>query len=68
MIWKRFQAGGYVRGRVPDQTGRRVRLGAYGDPAAIPVAVIVDLAAQADEHIGFTQRWRQGQAEPGLHR
>jgi hypothetical protein len=38
--------------------GRKVRLGAYGDPAAVPVAVWRELVALADGHTGYTHQWK----------
>lgn len=38
--------------------GRKIRLGAYGDPAAVPHAVWIDLLATADSHTGYTHQWR----------
>lgn len=38
--------------------GRMVRLGAYGDPAAIPVHVWLALLADAAGHTGYTHQWR----------
>lgn len=39
--------------------GRRVRIGAYGDPAAIPARAWRDVIACADGHTGYTHQWRQ---------
>lgn len=38
--------------------GRMVRLGAYGDPTAIPVHVWIALLADAAGHTGYTHQWR----------
>jgi hypothetical protein len=38
--------------------GRSVRLGAYGDPAAAPYAVMAALVAHADNWTGYTHQWR----------
>jgi hypothetical protein len=38
--------------------GRMVRLGAYGDPAAIPAHVWIALLADAAGHTGYTHQWR----------
>lgn len=40
-------------------TGRYVRVGSYGDPAAVPVAVWRDLIAHAAGHTGYTHQWRE---------
>jgi hypothetical protein len=55
------------RGLYPDATpaearailaGRRVRLGAYGDPAAVPFEVWSEVLADADAWTGYTHQWR----------
>jgi hypothetical protein len=38
--------------------GRMVRLGTYGDPAAVPIQVWQTLIAKAAGHTGYTHRWR----------
>jgi hypothetical protein len=55
----------YKRGRYRDWDascstflrGRRIRWGAYGDPAIISEAVVRDKNAIADAHTGFTHQW-----------
>ena len=37
--------------------GRRIRLGSYGDPAAVPVAAFEPILAVADRHTGYTHQW-----------
>lgn len=39
--------------------GRLVRLGAYGDPAAVPVNVWRSLLAKASGYTGYTHQWRR---------
>src|SRR5262249_20712580 len=55
------------RGQYPDATpraaavtlaGRVLRLGSYGDPAAVPFRVWSTLAAGARAHVGYTHQWR----------
>jgi hypothetical protein len=41
---------------------RMVRLGAYGDPAAIPAHVWIALLADAAGHTGYTHQWRKPMA------
>jgi hypothetical protein len=38
--------------------GRSVRLGAYGDPAAVPLTVWAELLRDAKSHTGYTHQWR----------
>ena len=40
-----------------------VRLGTYGDPAAVPASIWSDLVAYSDGHTGYTHQWR---TSPGL--
>lgn len=64
-VYKAFLAGSYddlshdldaASARV---AGRQVRLGAYGDPAAVPIGVWHALLAQsAPGHTGYTHQWR----------
>jgi hypothetical protein len=42
--------------------GRRVRLGAYGDPAAVPTIVWRALVRYAAGHTGYTHQWRRPEA------
>jgi hypothetical protein len=44
--------------------GRTVRLGAYGDPAAVPVGVWQTLTRCAIGHTGYTHQWRNPTAAP----
>lgn len=46
--------------------GRSIRLGSYGDPAAIPLAAWDKLVAYAATWTGYTHQWRQ--CEQGLSR
>ena len=54
--------------------GRMVRLGAYGDPAAVPMYVWRALTAKAEGWTGYTHQWRKlsmspdyPNADPRLH-
>ncbi len=38
--------------------GRPVRLGTYGDPAAVPLSVWIALTAHASNWTGYTHQWR----------
>lgn len=57
----------WVRGAYPMMTiaqaakllrGRAVRIGSYGDPAAIPARAWRGLIAEADGHTGYSHQWR----------
>jgi hypothetical protein len=41
-------------------SGRKVRLGSYGDPAAAPRSVWLSLTRGASGAMGYTHQWRQG--------
>ena len=64
-IYKAFRRGSY-----PDMShnlshaaaqlkGRKVRLGAYGDPAMIPADTWLNLLSQASDWTGYTHQWQQ---------
>lgn len=69
-VYKAFQAGRYADVSNDPQAiasigaGRGVRLGSYGDPAAIPLAVWQSLTSGAAFWTGYTHAWRQ--ADPAL--
>ncbi len=66
MVYRSWQRGNYYAG--PDALdiaatrliGRTVRLGAYGDPAAVPLAVLDRLLRRAAGWRGYTHQWRDG--------
>lgn len=43
--------------------GRKVRLGTYGDPAAVPAYVWKTLLEGANSHTGYTHQWKNGKAD-----
>lgn len=68
-IYKAFKRGSY-----PDMSrdlshaaaqlkGRKVRLGAYGDPAMIPADIWYELLAHAADWTGYTHQWQQAFAQ-----
>jgi hypothetical protein len=62
---------GLMRGIYPDWNayswaavaGRKVRLGTYGDPAAVPAYVWQDLLENAAGWTGYTHQWASGKAD-----
>jgi hypothetical protein len=42
--------------------GRMVRLGTYGDPAAVPANIWNTLLAKAEGRTGYTHQWQNGKA------
>ena len=63
-VWESYKAGKYPQ--LSDASCRvndgKLRLGAYGDPTAIPLDVTLDmmLHVQVNKSSGYTQRWRDG--------
>lgn len=43
--------------------GKKLRIGTYGDPAAVPTEVWSKLASMAAGHTGYTHQWRKCDAE-----
>lgn len=44
--------------------GRPLRLGTYGDPAAVPTVVWAELVRLSSDHTGYTHQWRRDSAQP----
>ncbi len=61
-VWRTWQAGGYAAATLEELStigrGRHIRLGAYGDPAAVPLAVWDALLQDAAGWTGYTHQWR----------
>lgn len=72
-IWKAYRAGNYetvdpelagnIIGGLYPVTRRKVRIGAYGDPAMVPVDVWRSLIKNATLTTGYTHQWRNMPAE-----
>lgn len=45
-------------------TGLRLRIGAYGDPVAVPLAVWMPMLATAESWTSYTHRWHRPEAQP----
>lgn len=67
-IWKTWQAGSYPKATSLDikraLAGRPLRLGAYGDPMALPIGLIRKLVSLAEGHTGYTHSWRESWSKP----
>lgn len=62
-VWKAWQAGRYPsKGQLP--TNATIRLGTYGDPAAIPFEVWAQLLKTAGSRTGYTHQWRVARFQP----
>jgi hypothetical protein len=60
-VYRAFQRGRYpvdADAAADACAGRIVRLGTYGDPAAVPVDVWLALLAQSAGRTGYTHQWR----------
>jgi hypothetical protein len=60
-VWKAYKAGRYeplASENLHPFAGRMVRLGAYGDPAAVPLSVFKPILRVAKGHTGYTHQWR----------
>lgn len=60
-VYHAYKRGSYPKGRLP--THKPVRLGAYGDPVAVPFDVWKDVK-NAPRWTGYTHQWRRPEAEP----
>lgn len=61
-VWRAYVKGVYPKATPEDLmgllAGRKVRLGAYGDPGMVPLHIIVRLCSLADGWTGYTHQWR----------
>lgn len=61
-VWQAYKDGKYPEMRGWEfallyTPGRKVRLGAYGDPGMLPVWLIADLVSMCDGYTGYTHMW-----------
>ena len=67
-VYKAYRLGSYRTYSRADHlslfAGRKIRLGAYGDPAAVPVRVWREILSVADGWTGYTHQWRRQSAQP----
>lgn len=61
-VWKTLEAGKYPIAQDISAlgAGRMVRLGTYGDPAAVPASVWQALVSKATGRTGYTHQWATG--------
>lgn len=61
-VWRAFRAGKYPSFNPEEHLAlfamRKLRLGTYGDPAAVPLSVWEQVVSVAEKSIGFTHQWR----------
>lgn len=69
-VYRAYRRGGYPefnpQAHLELFRGQLVRLGAYGDPAAVPLAVWEAICSVARNWTGYTHAWKT--ADPGLAR
>lgn len=66
-IWRAYKRGTYKSFEISDLgyfQGRHVRIGAYGDPAAVPTLIWKTICNAAAGWTGYTHRWRE--CDPNL--
>ena len=56
--WKSHDANGSLPFDVERFRGRKVRFGAYGDPAAVPFAVWEEIRSVSGGFTGYTHQWK----------
>lgn len=57
-IWQAWKKGKYPNTTTQDFSTRTLRIGAYGDPAAVPIEVWDEIVPQFKTAIGYTHQWR----------
>lgn len=57
-VYRAYRAGTYRRGEPADLRGHYLRMGAYGDPAALPVEAWERLLEKLAGWTGYTHQWR----------
>ena len=60
-VWRAWKAGRYPMANsshLPLFVGHKIRLGAYGDPAAVPVSIWRSICSVAAGHTAYTHAWR----------
>lgn len=61
-VYRKYARGGYRRVSPADAgrilAGKAVRLGAYGDPAMLPIGVVLAIIEHARLWTGYTHQWR----------
>lgn len=67
-VWKKYRQGGYRECTSLTEFGadRMIRLGAYGDPAAVPSAVWQHVTSRAKGWTGYTHLWKLRPSLRGL--
>lgn len=63
-VWRTWKKGGYRPLADPDAfRSKLVRIGSYGDPAAVPVGIWTAVTDGCQGYTGYTHQWRTAPAE-----
>ena len=67
-IWRIYNQDGYEKWSQVEKklrlTHRELRMGSYGDPAAVPFSVWQNLLKRVHSHTGYTSQWRHSFSQP----
>lgn len=71
-IFKAYKRGRYQHASAEEISelckGRKIRFGAYGDPAAVPTHIWAAMAKRADSWNGYTHQWADNYCDDNLQR
>lgn len=60
-VYKSYKKGSYpVANDLSIFEGMKIRFGAYGDPYALPMALLTNLKAVVENNTSYTHQWKQG--------
>ena len=69
-IYKAYKKGNYQKAKFSDLESigenQIIRLGAYGDPAMIPIRILNKLVKKAKGYTGYTHQWKKEWVSKGL--
>lgn len=57
-VYKKYKRGRYQRIDASALAGRKVRWGAYGDPAMLPIELVLAVNAVAASYVGYTHQFK----------
>jgi len=57
-VYRTWKRGGYQPYNADLLEGIALRLGAYGDPAAIPFEILEEVVSNVDRYTGYTHQWK----------
>jgi hypothetical protein len=68
-VYKAYLKGNYpagIQAAAEASAARMVRLGTYGDPAAVPAYIWQALISKAEGHTGYSHQWQNGKASADI--